>query len=517
MRTVTIDYTDLPETLPLLGYVGEHNATELEITPPSEMSNNTDITGYRVAFGVEGKIYRSQTLAVIPLTCLMWQDVTQGNVVTIQLEGYDNNGDLVVKSPMLYGKLLSSVDGVDEDADFTDPVLAEIAANTLARHTHSNKTTLDNFGEDNGAVTYNGDALATATDLAGKQDTLTAGANITITGTTISADIDNTREISAGGQYSTYTAAELNAFVTAGLILTYNKNTVLNCSFSGNVFAFSVIEMGYNSGTLSPMIKRYNVSSSKVITPDTSRPQIYIPFSVNGKSFANIENITLAAGDIQAAAGWTPSNNTDLATKKYVDDNAGGAGAFIITITDNGGTPVADKTEAEIWDAWTNGAAVFVQSGDYRVPMILGSYEDNEYTFYFVAADLDTTVITYYALYDTSNGWELDMSGYVPPVTDVQVSGTSVLDGNGVANLAAVATSGAYSDLSGQPTIPTAGTITSGSTGYAVGGDVYTALQNVSVTPYVAQATAPVDTSVLWIDTDDNTVEGLSDADNSEY
>lgn len=45
--------------------------------------------------------------------------------------------------------------------------------------------------------------------------------------------------------------------------------------------------------------------------------------------------------------------------------------------------------------------------------------------------------------------------------------------------LATVATSGAYSDLSGKPTIPTAGTITSGSTGYATGGDVYDAIGDV--------------------------------------
>lgn len=47
------------------------------------------------------------------------------------------------------------------------------------------------------------------------------------------------------------------------------------------------------------------------------------------------------------------------------------------------------------------------------------------------------------------------------------------------ADLAAVATSGAYADLSGKPTIPTAGTITSGSTGYATGGDVYNAIGDV--------------------------------------
>ena len=46
-------------------------------------------------------------------------------------------------------------------------------------------------------------------------------------------------------------------------------------------------------------------------------------------------------------------------------------------------------------------------------------------------------------------------------------------------SLATVATSGSYNDLSNKPTIPTAGTITSGSTGYATGGDVYNAIGNV--------------------------------------
>lgn len=45
--------------------------------------------------------------------------------------------------------------------------------------------------------------------------------------------------------------------------------------------------------------------------------------------------------------------------------------------------------------------------------------------------------------------------------------------------LATVATTGDYDDLTNKPTIPTAGTITSGSTGYATGGDVYNAIGNV--------------------------------------
>ncbi len=72
-------------------------------------------------------------------------------------------------------------------------------------------------------------------------------------------------------------------------------------------------------------------------------------------------------------------------------------------------------------------------------------------------------------------------SGNTATITITDKNGTttaSVSDGT-TPTLATVATSGRYSDLSGKPTIPTAGTITSGSTGYATGGDVYNAIGNV--------------------------------------
>ena len=91
------------------------------------------------------------------------------------------------------------------------------------------------------------------------------------------------------------------------------------------------------------------------------------------------------------------------------------------------------------------------------------------------------------------------------------------------------------------PTIPAAGSISQGSQGYAKGGDVYTALlakQNTLPTGaagnilywtgsawstmappsgFVAQSTAPADTSALWIDTDDDTIEGFVDGNNMAF
>lgn len=42
---------------------------------------------------------------------------------------------------------------------------SDINANTLARHTHSNKTVLDKFGESNGAPTYDGNTIGAVTDV----------------------------------------------------------------------------------------------------------------------------------------------------------------------------------------------------------------------------------------------------------------------------------------------------------------------------------------------------------------
>lgn len=72
-------------------------------------------------------------------------------------------------------------------------------------------------------------------------------------------------------------------------------------------------------------------------------------------------------------------------------------------------------------------------------------------------------------------------AGNTATITITDKNGTttaSVTDGT-TPTLATVATTGDYDDLIDKPTIPTAGTITSGSTGYATGGDVYTAIGNV--------------------------------------
>ncbi len=392
MRIKTINFAEGTIDNPL-GYVGEHNATTLVITPSAELANNESIVTYSVAFGVNGKIYHSENVAKAEtFTCLMWQEVTASHAVTIQVEGVDADGEILAKTETLLGKLCTSVEGTDETSEFTPPIIAEIAANTAARHTHANKAVLDGFAENAlGELTYKGDGFATDADIANKQDKLTAGDNITITGNVISADIDNTREIAtANNPYlSTYTPAELNTFYSNGLLLTYANKPITWANYESGTFHFGY---AYTSRTSNSIVYRTDcvVAANKVITLNTDN---ITPRTVNSKTAGKVTgNIQLEAGDITAAAGWSPTNDTDLATKKYVDDNAGGT----------------------------------------------------------------------------------------PDWSDIQNK----------PNFATVATSGDYDDLINKPVIPPS---------------------------WVAQATAPLDTSLLWIDTSDNTVEDLADADNSEY
>ena len=412
MRTKAINYVENTVEEPL-GYIGEHNETQLLITPPTELAEDTDIVSYSLAFGVNGKTYHSATVVKAEtFTVDLWQEITQSAIAYMQIEGYDANGDILAKSKVLSGKFLPSVKGTEETADFTPPIIAEIAANTAARHTHSNKAVLDELGEDeNGDLTYKGDGLATDSELALKQDILTAGANITITGTTISADIDNTREIAQlnNPYVSVYTPAQLKAFDDAGLLLTYTASPILWAAYDSahNEFHFAYAYPNRNNNTISYYCDCY-VNASKTITLSTARRT---PYSVNTKTPANATgDITLVAGDISAASGWTPSADTDLATKKYVDDNAGGTPDW---------SDIQNKPNF----------ATVATSGDYddllNKPTIPAAQEQADWN------EADNTKVDY---------------------------------------------------IKNKPTIPSAGTITSGSTGYAVGGDVYTALQNVSVT-----------------------------------
>ncbi len=161
MRTLRIDFTAenyLPDG-DIIGRMGEHNATDIIITPTAEMSQCDEIENYVAAVVTDGRVIRSdfypkgETITV-PLCAQLTQDHSLG----VQLEGYDGAGALVVKSPMVTElRLLPSAGGDEVDYDGeSGGVVSQINLNTLARHDHENSKILDGLSENGGNLTYKG-------------------------------------------------------------------------------------------------------------------------------------------------------------------------------------------------------------------------------------------------------------------------------------------------------------------------------------------------------------------------
>lgn len=187
MRTIAIDFNNPIEYENMvIGNIGEHNATEIILTPPSKIADCEAVKSYIVAFVVGGMVIHSEPFSKTEtLSVKLWRQLTEEPVMGIQLEAYDENENFIGKSELISSLRLSpSACGNDTVADTDNPdILSAIAANTSARHSHSNKSVLDRitranmedvaantaarhthenadvlgkFGENNGVPTYNG-------------------------------------------------------------------------------------------------------------------------------------------------------------------------------------------------------------------------------------------------------------------------------------------------------------------------------------------------------------------------
>lgn len=147
-----------------VGYIGEHNATILEITPPDYMlSDGVSLFCLAVETGREfiKVVVRS---AMVPkadkINIPLWRQATGSQKAKLQIEAYDDGGNLVIKSPVAEVEFLPSVNGVQNVSETNNTnIIADIAANTSARHTHANIETLNKLGDSNGSLTYNGKAV----------------------------------------------------------------------------------------------------------------------------------------------------------------------------------------------------------------------------------------------------------------------------------------------------------------------------------------------------------------------
>ena len=163
MRTIRIDF-NAENILPdgdLIGRMGEHNATHLVISPTEEMTACDDITSYIAAFVTEGRIIRTDFHPKAKeITVPVCAQLTQGHTLSVQLEGYDNKGSLVVKSPVSLLRLLPSAGGDETDYDSENGgLVSQINLNILARHNHGNSSVLDKMGESGGKLTYDGEPI----------------------------------------------------------------------------------------------------------------------------------------------------------------------------------------------------------------------------------------------------------------------------------------------------------------------------------------------------------------------
>ena len=164
--TVSLNFNTMKATPSLcLGRIGEHNATDLEIT---WTNSDERVASYRVAFQTGGKSILSDSFSSMPIEVALWQQLTLNPRLSIQIIAYDVNGDYIAKSDKFSGLYFApSVNGINTDIDGEAQDIgaevtrleAEVADNTAARHTHSNKTVLDKFGETSGTPTYDGEAL----------------------------------------------------------------------------------------------------------------------------------------------------------------------------------------------------------------------------------------------------------------------------------------------------------------------------------------------------------------------
>lgn len=154
-RTITVDYAR-PRGYDI-GYRAENNFTELSLPVPAELEN---ADSYRVYFeSTVGDYLQTETLTPVDgyVTIKITSDIVPepGNMAA-QLVAFAD-GEIVGYAPMITGSAKVSIpDGTER---LSHSLAAEIALNTAARHSHSNKSVLDKFAETDGKPTYDGKAL----------------------------------------------------------------------------------------------------------------------------------------------------------------------------------------------------------------------------------------------------------------------------------------------------------------------------------------------------------------------
>lgn len=155
MRSYRIDF-NLTDPFPdgrLIGRIGEKNAAQLVITPPAEMDDNENITNYVAVFSTaRGTVETDPYMKGEEIAVAVTERLSVGHVMAVQLEGHDDGGNIIVKTPLIYG-LTFEASAVRCGCN----IAGGYAQNTaLPSHYHKNKAVLDKLCETDGLLTYDG-------------------------------------------------------------------------------------------------------------------------------------------------------------------------------------------------------------------------------------------------------------------------------------------------------------------------------------------------------------------------
>lgn len=159
MENFRIDFT-LSNPFPdgkKIGETGEKNAAQLIITPPENLASREEIKSYVVAFSTEkgpvrvGPFPKAETLTV-PVRYAL----TVGTALSVQIEGYDADGEFIIKSPVLSGITISNSIGDCDTSDGSDEKVF------IPGHCHENFDILDSLSEEKGVLMFNGREVSSA-------------------------------------------------------------------------------------------------------------------------------------------------------------------------------------------------------------------------------------------------------------------------------------------------------------------------------------------------------------------
>ncbi len=157
MENFRIDFT-LSNPFPdgcRLGEGGEKNAAQLVITPPDNLASRDEIRSYVVAFSTEnGPVRIGPFPKTETITVPVGNALTVGTALSVQLEGFDADGEFIIKSKVLSGiKIASSI----RDCSCSD---GSNDKNLILGHYHDNFEVLKNLADDDGILTYKGGSIS---------------------------------------------------------------------------------------------------------------------------------------------------------------------------------------------------------------------------------------------------------------------------------------------------------------------------------------------------------------------